>query len=117
MIDIKEIELEIADIEHAKDHSPSVCMYLSALYSIRDHMNGGTPYREPIAYSQASYSREIEHPAISAKVEIAGNSEFLRSVTGKDTAAAWSIVDELMDNLKLVNPRVYDNVLMKIQAL
>lgn len=121
MLDLREIEQEIAELEIARNHTPSECIFLAALYCIADHKRGKTENYDMLAYSQAAlpkpiYSRDAE-PAISAKVEISGNSEFLRSVTGKDTGEAWAVVDELMDNLKLVNPRVYDSVIRKIQAL
>lgn len=120
MLELREIEQEIAELEHKRNHSASDCVCLAALYSIRDHHKDNVDYEParmqiPI-YSQAAYSMD-EQPVISAKVEISGNSEFLRSVAGKDTTAAWEIMDELMDNLKLVNPRVHDSVIRKIQAL
>lgn len=123
MLDVREIEQEIAEIEHAKNHSPSACMYLAALYMILDHKKD--PARDyktiqysqtPITYSQAALPRE-EHPVISAKVEISGNSEFMRSIGGKDAKDIWKVVDELMDDLKLGNRRVYDMVMAKIRAL
>lgn len=119
MLDLKEINQEIAELENAKNHSPNVCIYLAALYSIRDHHKDTIEqYEFPRvqAYSQAAYSMD-EQPVISAKVEISGNSEFMRSVTGKDTKAAFDIWDELMDDLKLGNRRVYDMVMAKLQAL
>ena len=38
-------------------------------------------------------------------------------VDGKDSAAAWAIIDELMSTLAVVNNRVYASVLAKMQAL
>lgn len=117
MLDITEIDRAIAELEDAPNHTPSMCARLANLYMIRDHKTGDDPYYTRLAtYSKAAYPIE-EQPAISAKVEISGNSEFLRSVTGKDTSSALAVVDELMDNLKLVNPRVYESVIRKIQAL
>ncbi len=46
-----------------------------------------------------------------------GDSDFLISVEGKDPRAAWSIMGELMDTLKIVNLRVYDSVMRKIDNL
>lgn len=119
MLDIHDIEHGISEIKSAEKLTPTTCATLASLYYIKDHMADDTAYRNIPAYhqySQAAYSL-AEQPAISAKVEISGNSEFLRSVTGKDVDAAWAVVDELMDNLKLVNPRVYDSVIAKLQAL
>ena len=38
-------------------------------------------------------------------------------VDGKDPSAAWSVMDELMETLRVVNPRAYDSVLRKINRL
>ena len=46
-----------------------------------------------------------------------GDSDFLHAVSGKDHAAAWSIMDELMEILRVVNPRAYESVLRKINRL
>lgn len=118
MLDMREIEQEIAAIEHAKNHSKSDCIFLAALYSIRDHQKSDIPYYVPSTYSQIpiAYSQAAE-PDISAKIEVSGNSEFIRSISGKNTNAIWKVVDELMDTLKLANPRVYDGVIREIQAL
>lgn len=114
MLDIKEIEQEIAELERAKNHSPSACMYLAALYSIRDHGSAGVQH-EPIMYSQAA--APIPAPVVSAKLDIYGNSDFLRAVDGKESNEAWDVINELMDTLKVVNPRVYDDVMRKMRAL
>ena len=50
-------------------------------------------------------------------VRISGDSDFLRAVDGKDPEKAWEIMDELLDTLKVVNRKVYDNVMRKLQAI
>ncbi|WP_279280006.1 hypothetical protein [Pseudoflavonifractor sp. 524-17] len=34
-----------------------------------------------------------------------GDSDFLRAVSGKPPSKAWMVMDELMDTLRVVNPR------------
>lgn len=46
-----------------------------------------------------------------------GDSDFLQAVAGKDPAATWAVMDELMETLQVVNPRAYDSVLRKINRL
>ena len=53
----------------------------------------------------------------SADVGEYGDTDFLRAVAGKNPAKAWAVVDELMDTLRIVNERVYNSVMRKIQAL
>lgn len=115
MLNIREIEEEIAELKNAKNHTPSACMYLAALYSIHDHVSDHAAQYEPIVYSQAA--SPLAAPVVSAKLDIYGNSDFLRAVDGKESNEAWDVINELMDTLKVVNPRVYDDVMRKINAL
>ena len=65
----------------------------------------------------AAYSAASATVDVSSTVEDYGDSDFLQAVYGKDPAAAWVIMDDLMDTLHTVNPRVYDGVIRKIRAL
>ena len=44
-----------------------------------------------------------------------GDSDFLRAVARVDPARAWEVMDELMDSLKVVNERVYNSVMRKLE--
>ena len=46
-----------------------------------------------------------------------GGSDFLAAVSGKDQAAAWKVMDELMETLQVVNRRAYDSVMRKLDRL
>ncbi len=114
MIELKELDARIAEIRYSRDQSPDDCIYLASLYTIRDHLfpDGA----EPTGYSLASAPAEA--PAVEpAPLDRYGDSDFLRAVQGKDGAAAWDVMDGLMDTLKVVNQRVYESVMRKIRAL
>ena len=44
-----------------------------------------------------------------------GDSDFLQAVSGMAPARAWEGMDELMDSLKIVNERVYNSVMRKLE--
>lgn len=46
----------------------------------------------------------------------APDSDFLRAVSNVDPARAWEVMDELMDSLKVVNERVYNSVMRKLES-
>lgn len=56
-------------------------------------------------------------PENSSVVGDYGDSDFLRAASGVDQHDAWAIMDDLMDTLHTVNPRVYEGVMRKIRAL
>lgn len=39
-----------------------------------------------------------------------------RAVSNVDPARAWEVMDELMDSLKVVNERVYNSVMRKLES-
>lgn len=106
---LKEIEWYIDQLEHT-DIPDSGYVLLSALYTIRDHMTG---QNLPIAQA---YSLAPE-PVPQQTLDRYGDSDFLRAISGKDADAAWGVMDELMETLRAVNPRVYATVMRKVGAL
>lgn len=109
MLDIREIEYWISRYEQEADKLDH-CVTLSALYSIRDKMLGASiPQPQISAYSEAA--------PISETLDLYGDSDFLRAVASKDAAAAWAVMDELMETLRAVNRRAYDNVMRKLEKI
>lgn len=112
MLDRKEIDIEIARLEYGESSYPAYAK-LANLYTIRDQMDR---QEQPDAYD-ASYSAAPSTSGYFQAVDNYGDSEFLRTVYGKDPAAAWAVMDDLMDTLQVANPRVYNGVMRKIMAL
>lgn len=106
-MDEKELQLWIARLETEESSWPNY-EKLAALYIIQNqHKPETVNAPEPTACSFAPASAVVEY----------GDSDFLRAVSGKDQSRAWAIMDELMGTLQVVNARVYDNVMRKIDAL
>lgn len=97
MLNIDEIEKTILDLEK-HDTTYSTCERLAWLYIVRDHLTG-QEQKQPVPLS------------------VSGDSEFLRAVNGKESVSAWAVMDDLMDTLQVVNPRVYQSVMRKIMEL
>ena len=107
MIDEKELQLWIARLETEESSWPNY-EKLAVLYIIQNqHKPEPASAPEPAAYSFAPAPAVVEY----------SDSDFLRAVSGKDQSRAWAVMDELMDTLQVVNARVYDNVMRKIDAL
>lgn len=114
MLDKAEIRKEIARLEYEESSYPNYAK-LADLYVIRDKMQeeerGGGRY---VGYYSGAPAPVTTEPATVGEY---GDSEFLLAVAGKDPEKAWSVVDELMDTLSLVNRKVYDSVLRKIKSM
>lgn len=108
MVDERELALWISRLETEESSWPNY-EKLAALYIIQDR-NKAQPEAQalPIMYSAAA-SPEM--------VGSYGDSDFLRAIDGKDPKKAWAIMDELLDTLKLVNKKVYDSVMRKLDSI
>lgn len=114
MLDIREIEYWISRYEKEANELND-CVTLSALYSIRDKLSGVQAAQFLPQPAIAAYSGEAA--PVSKALDQYGDSDFLRAAAGKDPAAAWAVMDELMDTLRVVNPRAYDSVMRKLERL
>lgn len=77
---------------------------LADLYIIYDHLFG-EPYD-----AEYSYQAPIEN-----RIEVKGDSDFLKTVNGMKPEKVWAVINELMDVLEATNPRLYDGVMRKLE--
>lgn len=77
---------------------------LANLYTVHHYLYGVSD-----DYPQQSFAAPTE-----TVIGKHGDSEFLTAVDGMDASAVWSVIDELMETVRLVNPRLYDGVLRKL---
>lgn len=97
MIDLDEVSRTIAELE-TRGTTYATCEKLAILYAVRDHF-------------------EKETLTGTGSKIYTGGSEFLRAVSCKNNDSVWSVMDELMESLRLVQPKVYDGVMRKLYSL
>jgi hypothetical protein len=88
MIDIKEINSEIAKLENMPISYQTI-ERLAWLYIVRDH---------------------AEHPVIKCY----GDSDCMKACSGKPVDQIMLVVDDLMDTLQVIQPRLYNAVMDKL---
>lgn len=107
---LKEIEWAIHELEQEESSFP-VYAKLANLYTVRNEMLGVTaPQPQIAAYSESAGPAQVQ-------LEQYGDSDFLQAVAGKDPSSAWLVMDELMDTLRVVNPRAYESVMRKLSRI
>lgn len=118
MITENAIQEAIAYYQGKLDPRRDDAVALAACYILQDHMFANAEKNFANGYSYAAppevpenYSRQSGENTVGDY----GDSEFLRAVAGKDPAAMWAVMDELMETLKMVNERVYNGVMRKIR--
>ncbi len=97
----------INELEGAK-HSIQNCEKLAAIYTVLDHLY---PVEQPIPIIQESYSRD------SGTVRVEGNSDFMMAINGKPNDKIWPLINEFVETVNVLNPRLYSNFLTKLQDL
>lgn len=97
MLDLNEIQKDIIDLKRM-DTSYAAIERLAWLVTVRDEL-----LRD---------KKGEMNP-----LELQGDSEFLKAVSGKDTKAVWDIMDDLMDTLKVANPRAYQSIMNRINQI
>ena len=103
MVSERELESAIRECEDAPT-SYQTCAKLATFYTIRDHL-------------QREYAQEIEHSYdLPQVVETRADTEFMQSIQGRDQQEMWDLMDELMDAVKITNPRLYESVMRKING-
>lgn len=110
MITRRDLDEQIERIKGKINQTPDECVRLAAYYTIRDHLNGADI---PLTYGDAPpVSVETKAETI---IGTHGDSEFLTLIAGKEASQVLKVIDETMDALKVMEPRLYAGVLRKIQ--
>lgn len=107
MITEKDLQEAIAECKGQRNPNANTCIKLAAYYTILDHMYGGTQ-EEPQTYSFAPM------PTTGDTVGYDGSSDFAQKIHGRDSAEMWALMDELMNTLSVLNPKLYAGVMRKI---
>jgi len=96
-------------IDELEDSAPTFqnCQKMATFYTLLNSM-----YRKP-EYSDG-YSNRAE-PITEEVVGSHGQSEFLESVKGLDSDYVWRLMDELMDTVRVLQPKIYDSVMRQIR--
>lgn len=113
MISRKELENAINEYENKAD-SYNDCQRLATYYTIYDKLYNS--HEDVGRYEYSEMPQPIEAVPENEIVGDYGDSEFLQTISGRDTAQAWAVIDELMTALKVIQPKLYDSVLRRITS-
>lgn len=112
MITEQALNEAIAEVQGKRDPNRQDCMMLAAFYIIQDRL---FPHEQPqeAGYSFAAPAETtITHD--SGIVGEYGDTEFLQTIHGMDADRAWLVMDELMETIRIINPRLYNGVLRQL---
>lgn len=110
MITEKDLQEAITECEGQRNPNANTCIKLAAFYTIKQHMYPDSKESPGVGYSFK--------PAETSNVGIIqydSGSEFSNLVNGRDTNDVLAVVDDLMNTLLVLNPRLYASVLRNLQ--
>lgn len=93
LITRRDLEEAIAKCQGQKNPNANTCIKLAAYYTILDH----TPVDEPM-YNTG------DPP-----------TEFMKAVMNRNSSEVMSVIDDLMEELQDVNPRLYYTVMERLE--
>lgn len=111
MITKQDLEEAIAECQGQRNPTANTCLKLAAFYTIRKELFGEEKEVERPMYSYSS------SPEPSGIIERYGDSEFFEAAEGKSLDGVMRVMDELMDSMKVLQPRIYDSVMRKVTNL
>ena len=108
MISKSDLDSAIAECQGKRNPDAKTCIMLAAFFTIRREMFGDDEKNEhPPSYSFA--------PApIRNTIELDSGSAFARAIDGRDLDDVLPVIDELMETLQIIQPRLYNAVMMKL---
>ena len=91
---------------------------LADLFTIHDHLFGELTRAQeaPQPMPMQSYSAPPMEQ-VEIYVETNGDSEFLKAVDGRKAERVWKLMDELVETVKILHPRMYSKFIDKVQDL
>ena len=117
MITEKEIEQAIKEClrEPVTGNKRAV---LADLIIIQDYLFGDPMQSQeaPQPHPMQSYSAPPMEQ-VEKYIETSGDSEFLKAVDGRKADKVWKLVDELVEAVKILHPRMYTTFIDKVQDL
>ena len=108
MITKHDLESAIAECQGERNPNANTCIKLAAFLTIQRELFGEEKNAEQLpAYSFAPA------PVLNT-IDIDSESEFARAVNGRDVDEILPIINELMDTIQIIQPRLYNAVMMKL---
>lgn len=104
MIEKHDLQEAIAECQGQRNPTASTCIKLAAYLTIK---NALYPEEQPEGYSFRAMPAE-------ETISYQSDSDFGRAVQGRSASDVMPVMDELMDTLRIIHPRLYNGVMSKL---
>ena len=114
MITEMDLQEAIAECQGQRNPNASTCIKLAAFYTIRRELFGEGQEAVQLPVSPGySYAMQTEsEPMIMND----SDSEFAQAIDGRPQAEIWPLMDEMMDTIHAIHPRLYSAVMDRLRG-
>lgn len=112
MITEHDLQEAIAECEGQRNPTANTCLKLAAFYTIRDKMYPAKQEEGKVTMNMPMYSYARSEEQIDAV-----RSEFLQVISGLSPEDFLPIMDELMESVRVVIPKLYNAVMDKLTEI
>ena len=111
MITEYDLDEAIAECQGKRNPDAQTCMKLAAFYTIKQHMFG-KPEQDVRMNSEAvpAYSYSAGNESVSYE----SDTGFGKAVFGMENDRVWPMIDELVETVRVIIPKLYDAFMRKL---
>lgn len=110
MITEKDLQEAIAECQGQRNPNANTCIKLAAFYTIRRELFGEE--KEAGQLPGYAYAMQTESEPMILNDS---DSEFARMIDGRPQAEIWPLMDEMMDTIHAIHPRLYSAVMDRLR--
>ena len=112
MIREEDLQEAIAECQGQRNPNANTAIKLAAFYTIRRELFGEDKDAGPLpGYSYAAQPETASEP----KIQNDSDSEFARLIDGRPQKEVWPLMDEMMDTIHAIHPRLYRAVMDRLR--
>ena len=112
MITEQDLQEAIAECQGQRNPNASTAIKLAAFYTIRRELFG----EEKQAAQLPGYSfSPAPASTVDPLIQNDSDSEFARAIDGRPQKEIWPLMDEMMDTLQAIHPRLYRAVMERLR--
>lgn len=108
MISEKDLKDAIAECQGERHPNANTCIKLAAYFTIYEHLF--PKQAEQPAEMQQTIFQTVEEDIVGHY----GDTDFYRAIKGRPASDMWAVMNDLMDTIQVINPKLYDGVMRQL---
>lgn len=108
MITERDLQDAIAECQGERHPNANTCIKLAAYFTIYDHLY--PKQAEQVEQVPQTVFQTVDEEEVGDY----GDTDFYRAIRGRKAEEVWQVMNDLMDTIQVINPRLYDGVMRQL---